>query len=181
MRATALFPPAFSLPQSPAAAVALILVLLAVTYVILNLIAPVRTPEEMDMAREDAQSGATDEPDGTTPGGTTPETTTPDEDETREAAPEPEPPQPPREPDLRVDAIRVRGVPLAVGDTASQVMRAFRPGEGERLPLIERRPDGQAARVIRAYRAGDRLVVLILEREAAEDPLRLTALDIEES
>lgn len=166
MSATALFPPAFALPQSPGAAVALILIALAITYALLNVVLRVGPAEPIRLAAPDLKDEEPEQP-------------AVRDEPTPEGAPPPAPAAPPTV-ELKVEAIRVRGVSLALGDTASQVMRAFHPGEGERLPLIERRPDGSAARVVRAYRVGSRLVILALQRDESGDPLRLTALEIEE-
>lgn len=167
----ALFSPAFALPQSPVVAVALILFALAITYALLNVFARVGvspSPADAEAAPLETLEVESEDLPGADagPAGSEPEEV---------VASSPARPKPV----LKVEAVRVRGVPLALGDTASQVMRAFQPGEGERMPLIERRPDGAAARVVRAYRVGDRLVVLALTREEAADPLRLTALDVE--
>jgi hypothetical protein len=166
---TATFPPAIGLPQSPAVAVLLILVALGVTYALLNVF--LRVGVQPPFREEAADDADTDE-------------RTPVEESDavpwHERAQEALEPERPPELDLHIEAIRVRNIPLAVGDTASQVMRAFRPGEGERLPLVERMPGGMAARVIRAYSVDRRIVVIVLERTDEDEPLRLIQMDLQD-
>jgi hypothetical protein len=162
MSVTALPPPAFLLPRSPAAAVLLILVALAVTYALLNVFVRVGVSadaREMPAAAEAAPPIVPDEP-------AAPEAATAPMEQSGATDPV-------------VQAVCVRGIALSVGDTSSHVMRAFRAGEGERLPLIERLPGGMASRVIRCYAVGTRALVIMLERSNPEEPLRMTRIEVQ--
>jgi hypothetical protein len=170
MTSIALPPPAFLLPRSPAAAVLLILVALAVTYALLNVFVRVGVNPEPTERWPEPEPAPPDAPREAPPPGIAPPMEHEGDADLAEHAGDADP---------VVQAIRVRGIPLAVGDTSSQVMRAFRPGEGERLPMIERLPGGMASRVVRSYMVGTRALVLMLERSDSEEPLRVTHIEVQ--
>lgn len=157
---------AIGLPRTPAAAVALLLILLTISYVLLTIFIRVGVP---------SPTRAVDADEDTAPDSHAPEDNEPwdEEQPVEDAAREPEYL---REP-LIIEAVRVRDVLLTVGDTASSVMAAFRPGEGETMPMVQRGADGRACHVSRTYRVGRRTLTLIFEREAPPEPLRLIRIE----
>lgn len=166
---------AIGLPESPAAAVALLLVLLAISYALLTVFIKVGVPAPGPPPDED-EDGSEGPPDPDWPSETVPDYPEPyGEDRARD---EPlEEPEYAREP-LAIESVRVRDALLALGDPASRVMAAFRPGEGETVPMVQRDAGGRASYVSRTYRVGRRVLTLVMERDSPTEPLSLVRIEV---
>lgn len=158
---------AIGLPESPAAAIALLLTILAVTYALLTVFIRVGVPSPGRLPGPDADGPEDDPRDAEWPSETAPES--PDGPEETEEVP--------REP-LAIQAVRVRDSVLSLGDPASRVMAAFQPSENETAPLVQRETDGRAGYVSRTYRVGRRVVTFVLEREDPDAPLTLARIEL---
>ncbi|HEY3267110.1 MAG TPA: hypothetical protein VGM37_09305 [Armatimonadota bacterium] len=154
-----------ALPQSFAGAATLLAIILIVTYILLRAFIRVEPVRDVEVALDDDEDD--NEGDSAEP-------------PSAPKAWEPPKPEPPDEP-MTVESVRVGEAPIAVGDTSSQVMRAFRASESAMTPLVDRNADGRATHVTRAYVAGRRRLTLTFEREDSADPLRLTRIEIGDS
>ena len=166
-------PLALALPESPLAATLLLLALLAVTYALLTVFIRVgvpasgriREPEEATDARDPKYAQETVPTDEELFAGSS---EAPEPEERLEVVREP----------LAIETVRVRDMRISLGDTASHVMAAFRPGDGETVPMVQRDAGGMASYVSRTYRIGRRSITIVLERDDADDPLRLVRIEI---
>lgn len=168
--------------DNPVGAILLLLVLLAVTYRLLNVYVRVQPARDSDQATTPPEP--IDEP-------IVPDTVTTNtlheeewEDWQRHAA------DGPQDVDLGVytaptvneapgiESIRVGQVIVALGDTASHVMTAFPPGVDAPRPEVDRGPGGFVRQVTRTYSVGPRTLVLKLERETPDGALLLTHIDL---
>ncbi len=185
---------AVSLPESPGVAAFLLIVILAVTYALLTAFIRIGVPPPAHHSAQPRATGGAGEPrdpayaQETVPSdeelfaepaaGVSPaEYDVPAGSEAEHAERNSAPPEYVREP-LAVESVRVRDTHLALGDTASHVMTAFRPGENETVPMVQRDPAGVACYVSRTYRVGRRPVTIVLEREDPQEPLRLVRIEV---
>jgi hypothetical protein len=159
------------LPQSPAAAIIFILVVLAVAYAVLRTLirtAPLGTFQAGET--RDTNSGLALE--------SVDETAVPDTQAESSAGEVTPVPAPPVEKAIVLEAARIRSRRIALGDPAGSVMQALRRNESADMPVIDRHPSGYAVRVQRRYRIEGRDLTLVFQREELPQRLQLVEIGI---
>lgn len=84
----------------------------------------------------------------------------------------------PTGPEYTVEVIRIGEARIALGDTASHVVRSLVRGQKESLPAVERAWPGRASRVMRTYDLSGATVTFDMDREDPEEPLRVRSITL---
>lgn len=84
----------------------------------------------------------------------------------------------PTGPEYAVEAIRIGEARIALGDTASHVVRSLVHGQKESLPAVERAWPGRASRVMRTYDLAGATVTFDMDRDDPEEPLRVRSITL---
>jgi hypothetical protein len=79
---------------------------------------------------------------------------------------------------VSLEALMVHGIHIAVGNPVAHVMQAVRRGDSTAAPVIEKDNAGRATRVTREYKIDQQAIQFVFERDAPDDHLLLTDIQI---